>query len=303
MSKWMVRTLCATLIAAALAGASSCGDSDEPPTGLQTPPATEPTSTAAASPTAQPATPAAGSPPATESSGSTIAATLDERGLATMALIVRAASLERRLSSAGPYTLVAPDEEAFGTVAPRELARNLARRDRAEAFVLDHLLAGRVPPEALSDCLQTLTMYAPEGLQEAGHRLTWSVRNGSIRVEGARVTAVLETANGIVYVVDQPLPPAPEAWAHPTRASPGEPVTVVCRWVDGDGTPVGGARCIFGWHFGEWMPHDEAMTDARGVARCTRVVPAEPGARRVLVTVTVSGPRPTRTVVAAFVVR
>jgi hypothetical protein len=220
-----------------------------------------------------------------------------------MSRIVQAAGLERRLSGAGPYTLVAPDEEAFGAVAPRELARTLARRDRAGAFVLDHLLAGRVPPEALSDGLQTLTMYAPERLQEAGHRLTWSVQGPSIEVDGARVAAVLETANGIVYVVDRPLPAAPEAWARPVRATPGEHVTVVCRWVDADGTPVAGARCVFGWHFGDWMPHDEAVTDARGVARCTRVVPAEPGVRRVLVTVTASGPRPTRTVAAAFTVR
>ncbi|RPI29914.1 MAG: hypothetical protein EHM52_04160, partial [Actinomycetota bacterium] len=130
-------TPCVVLLALLCVGVAGCADSGAPPAD-------------------RPATPAAGSPPATESSGSTIAATLDERGLATMALIVRAAGLERRLSGAGPYTLVAPDEEAFGAVAPRELARTLARRDRAEAFVLDHLLAGRVPPEALSDCLQTL---------------------------------------------------------------------------------------------------------------------------------------------------
>ena len=284
MPKLTLCAACAVLLALLCVGVAGCADSGAPPVD-------------------QPASPTAGSPPASESSGSTIAATLDAYGLATMSRIVHAAGLERRLTGAGPYTLVAPDEEAFDAVAPRELARTLARRDRAEAFVLDHLLAGRVPPEALTDGLQTLTMYAPEGLQEVGHRLTWSVRNGSIQVEGARVTAGLETANGIVYVVERPLPPAPEAWARPTRASPGEPVTVVCRWVEGDGTPVGGARCVFGWHFGEWMPHDEALTDARGVARCTRVVPAEPGARRVLVTVTASGPRPTRTVVAAFVVR
>jgi uncharacterized surface protein with fasciclin (FAS1) repeats len=276
--------MCAVLLALLCVGTAGCAGSSAPPAD-------------------EPVTPSAGSPVAHESSGSTVAATLDEQGLATMARIVRAAGLRRRLSGAGPYTLVAPDDEAFDAVAPSELDRIFARRDRAEAFVLDHLLAGRVPPEALSDGLQTLTMYAPEGLQEAGHRLTWAVQGEAIEVDGSRVTAVLEAANGIVYVIDRPLPAAPEVWARPARASPGESVTVVCRWVDGDGTPVAGARCVFGWHFGEWMPHDEAVTDARGVARCTRVVPAEPGARRVLVTVTASGPRPTRTVVAAFLVR
>ena len=284
MPKSTLHAMCAVLLALLCVGIAGCADSGAPPAD-------------------QPVTPSAGSPVAHESSGSTIAATLDEQGLATMARIVRAASLERRLSGAGPYTLVTPDDEAFGAVAPRELARTLARRDGAEAFVLDHLLAGRVPPEALSDGLQTLTMYAPEGLQEAGHRLTWSVQGPPIEVDGARVTAVLETANGLIYVVDRPLPPAPEAWARPARASPGESVTVVCRWVDGGGTPVAGARCVFGWHFGDWMPHDEAVTDGRGVARCTRVVPAELGVRRVLVTVTARGPRPTRTVAAAFTVR
>ena len=234
---------------------------------------------------------------------SSIAETLDARGLTTMARLVRAAGLEARLSGPGPYTLVAPTETAFEVVPAVRLERIAARRDRAEAFVLDHLLAGRVPPEALSDGLQTLTMYAPEGLQEAGHRLTWAVGARGLGVDGARVTAVLEAANGVVYVVDRLLPPAPEAWARPARASPGERVTVLCRWVEADGAPVAGARCTFGWHFGAWMPHDETVTNDHGVARCTRVVPSHPGTDRVLVTVTASGPRPTRTVVAAFAVR
>lgn len=283
MPKSTLHAMCAVLLALLCVWTAGCADSGAPPAD-------------------GPVTPSAGSP-ATASSGSTISDTLVAHGLTTMSRIVRAAGLERRLSSAGPYTLVAPDDEAFDAVAPRELARTLARRDRAEAFVLDHLLAGRVPPEALSDGLQTLTTYAPEGLQEAGHRLTWSVRNGSIQVEGARVTAVLEAANGIVYVVDRPLPPAPEAWARPMQASPGERVTVLCRWVDVGGTPVAGARCMFGWHFGDWMPHDETLTDAHGVARCTRVVPSHPGTDRVLVTVTARGALPTRTVVAVFDVR
>jgi uncharacterized surface protein with fasciclin (FAS1) repeats len=284
------RTLCALIIALACLGLTGCAGSDAQPASTET--------SAAAARAAE-----AGSPPATKSSGSSIAVTLDERGLTTMTRIVRAAGLERRLSGAGPYTLVAPDERAFGALPATELSRLCARRDRAKAFVLDQLLAGRVPLEALSDGLLTLTMYTPEGLEEAGHRLTWSVRDAAVEVDGARVTAAVEAANGIVYVVDRPLPSAPEAWARPARASPDERVTVVCRWVDSDGTPVAGARCVFGWHFGDWMPHDEAVTDARGVARCTRVVPAEPGTRRVLVTVTASGPRPTRTVVAAFAVR
>ncbi len=284
MPQSTLRARFAVLLALLCVGAAGCAASGAPPA-------------------EQPATAPAGSPPAIEASGSTIAATLDERGLTTMARLVRAAGLEARLSGPGPYTLVAPTDTAFDVAPPLRLERISARRDRAEAFVLDHLLAGRVPPEALSDGLQTLTMYAPEGLREAGHRLTWAVGAGALGVDGARVTVVLETANGVVYVVDRLLPPAPEAWARPAQASPGERVTVLCRWLDADGTPVGGARCMFGWHFGDWMPHDETVTDAHGVARCTRVVPSHPGTDRVLVTVTARGALPTRTVVAVFDVR
>jgi hypothetical protein len=129
------------------------------------------------------------------------------------------------------------------------------------------------------------------------------VRAGALLVEGARVTTVLDTPGATVYVVDRPLPAIPSARARPACASPGERVTILCRWVDTDGAPVVGARCTFGWHFGSWMPHDTAFTDARGVARCTRVVPDTPGDDRIVVTVTTHGRRPSRTVVATFVVR
>lgn len=233
----------------------------------------------------------------------TIVETLRDEGLTTMARVVCTAGLESRLSATGPYTLVVPDDDAFGALPAGTMADLLRVRSRARALVLDQLIAGKVPPEALSDGLQTLTMYAPSGLAEAGHRLTWAVRDGAVSVDGARVTAAIAGANGIVYVVDRLLPPAPQVWARPSRARPGERVSVVCRWTRADGTPVADARCIFGWHFGDWMPHDVTWTNASGVARCSRVVPGQPGAHRVLVTVTTRGDAPTRTVVAAFTVR
>jgi Fasciclin domain len=250
---------------------------------------------------------AAGSPQAPRASPSkapvTIVQALDERGLTEMARIVAAAGLDRRLAATGPYTLVAPDDAAFAVMPAGARARLLTARGRARAFVLDLLLAGGLPRDALRDGLQTLTMYAPLGLAEAGHRLTWTVQDSDALVDGARVSDVVVASNGIVYVVDRPLPPAPEVHARPSRASAGDAVTLVCRWTLADGTPVAGARCILAWHFGRSILYDTVFTDASGVARGTRVVPPDPGTERVLVTVTARGSAPTRTVVTSFAVR
>jgi len=232
-----------------------------------------------------------------------IVAALDREGLTTMAGLVRVAGLAPRLTTDGPFTLVAPDEHAFQAMPDDARRRRLERREQARAFVLDHLLGGALPPGAVTDGLQTRTMYVSGGLAEAGHRLQWSVDGATVSVEEAHVTATLPCANGVVYVVDALLPPPPQVWARPSRASPGDPVTVTCRWARADGTPVAGARCIVAWHFDGDTRHDEARTDGEGIARCTRVVPPRPGAGTVLVTVTASGAAPTRTVVATFTVR
>jgi hypothetical protein len=146
-------------------------------------------------------------------------------------------------------------------------------------------------------------MVSLDSIAEAGHRVTWTVRDGETRVDGAVVTDVVEAGNGIVYVIDRVLPPAPEVWSRPTGASPGDRVTVFCRWTDADGTPVAGARCLFVWHFGTSQPHVTRFTGTNGLALCSARVPASCSVDRVLVTVTAGGPRPARTVVTTFTVR
>jgi uncharacterized surface protein with fasciclin (FAS1) repeats len=286
------RLLCALAVAVVCAGATACADAGAP-AGDRAVTVGAPSASSRAAPPQ----------PSRETSGLPLFEALETHGATTMAHLVRAAGLEERLSASGPVTVIAPDDDAFAAFAATELARLFARDERAQAFVLDHALAGRVPREALSDGLLTETLYFPAGLREASHRLAWAVHDGALEVEGARVTAVLEAAAATVYLVDRPLPATPSAWARPARVSPGERVTIVCRWVDPDGAPIAGARCTFGWHFGAWMPHDEALTDAHGVARCTRLIPSRSAGERVLVTVTTHGPRPARTVVATFAVR
>lgn len=244
---------------------------------------------------------AAASPPG--ATAPTIVAALGDPALQTMRDAVRAAGLEARLERPGPYTLIAPDDAAFGVMPADDLARLRTDRPRARALVLDCLLAGRLPPGEIHDGLQCRTMVSSDSISEAGHRVTWTVSERGVRIDGAKVTDVVEAGNGIVYVVDRVLPPPPEVWSRPTRASRGERVTVVCRWTDADGTPVAGARCLFVWHFGTSQPHVTRFTDAAGLARCAVRVPTSSSVDRVLVTVTASGSRPTRTVVAAFAIR
>jgi uncharacterized surface protein with fasciclin (FAS1) repeats len=246
---------------------------------------------------------AASSAPSPVPSTRTIVAVLGDPDLQIMWQAVRTAGLEARLSGPGPYTLIAPDDAAFSVVPARERSRLGSERPRARALVLDSLLAGRLPQGEIRDGLQCRTMVSSDSIAEAGHRVTWTVSDGEIRIDGATVTDIVEAGNGIVYVVDRALPSAPEVWSRPMRASPGDRVTVFCRWRDADGTPVAGARCLFVWHFGTSQPHVTRVTDTAGLARCAVRVPSSASVDTVLVTVTTSGSRPTRTVVAAFSIR
>jgi len=122
-------------------------------------------------------------------------------GFATFATAVKAAGLEDIVFREGPETVFAPTDEAFAALPEGKLDELLADPEGLLTQVLlHHVVPGAVNSADLTDgvILQT----------REGTPLHVSVTGDSIMVDNARVVgADIETANGVVHVIDAVLLP------------------------------------------------------------------------------------------------
>jgi uncharacterized surface protein with fasciclin (FAS1) repeats len=133
----------------------------------------------------------------------TIAGSLADLGLGTLAAAVVAADLEDALASPGPFTLFAPSDAAFAALPPGTLDALLQPQNRQQLVdvLLYHVVAGRVDSAAAAALSSTPTLGGPALLIDAPGAGLWI---NDARVIGADNTA----SNGIVHVIDRVvLPP------------------------------------------------------------------------------------------------
>lgn len=119
----------------------------------------------------------------------------------TLVTAVKAADLVNVLSNAGPFTVFAPTNAAFGKLPPGTV-EGLLKPDKKEA---------------LADILQyhvAVAVYKPDMLQDGqvlsmanGGNVTIGVKDGKITVNGANVLATIPASNGIIHVIDEVLLP------------------------------------------------------------------------------------------------
>lgn len=115
----------------------------------------------------------------------------------TLVAAVKAAGLAETLSGAGPFTVFAPTNEAFG---------------KLPAGTVDNLLK----PEMKGDLTKVLTYHVVPGALKAadlkdgqklktvqGGELTVSVKDGKVMINGATVTIPdVISSNGVTHVID-----------------------------------------------------------------------------------------------------
>jgi uncharacterized surface protein with fasciclin (FAS1) repeats len=115
----------------------------------------------------------------------------------TLVSLVTAAGLAETLSGTGPYTVMAPTNEAFAAVPAETLAQLQADPTGALAEVLKlHVISGAVDSaaaaEAAGTCVETLGGKVK--IEKVGEDLTFG---------GAKITQVdIEGSNGIIHVID-----------------------------------------------------------------------------------------------------
>ena len=121
----------------------------------------------------------------------------------TLVTAVQAAGLEETLRGEGPYTVFAPTDEAFAAVPKETLDALLWLIPRASLtdVLTYHVVPGKVMSTDLSDGMKAETVN--------GQPLDITVaEDGTVMVNGATVvTADIETANGVIHVIDTVLVP------------------------------------------------------------------------------------------------
>jgi uncharacterized surface protein with fasciclin (FAS1) repeats len=136
--------------------------------------------------------------PGTATAQDDIVATATKNGsFTTLVAALKAADLVTTLQGKGPFTVFAPNDAAFAKVPKATLDELLLPANKAKlaSLLTYHVVAGKVSSKDLAG--KTMKSKSVEG-----HELTIDGTNG-VMVNGAKVIgADIDTANGIIHVVD-----------------------------------------------------------------------------------------------------
>ena len=119
----------------------------------------------------------------------------------TLVTALKTAEYVDVLSNAGPFTVFAPTNEAFGKL-PAGTVEGLLKSEKKNDLrnILEyHVTTSSLKQEYFKDGM-TIGMVN-------GDKVTVAVKDGKIQVNGANVLAAVPASNGIVYVIDAVLLP------------------------------------------------------------------------------------------------
>ena len=112
----------------------------------------------------------------------------------TLVAAVQAAGLVDTLKGDGPYTVFAPNDEAFAKIPKADLDALLADREKLVAVLTYHVVPGRVTAEDVVGLRSAVTVQ--------GESLTIGTQGG-VTVDGATVIHPdIEASNGVIHVID-----------------------------------------------------------------------------------------------------
>jgi uncharacterized surface protein with fasciclin (FAS1) repeats len=151
----------------------------------------------------------------TKSSPPDLVATAVKAGsFKTLAKALAAADLVEALRGDGPFTVLAPTDEAFAKLPAGTLAALLQPENKAklQAILKYHVLAGRVNARQVAGLESAKTL--------GGEEVKIALADGQLRVNQARVLKTdIAAANGVIHVLDDVLLP-PDATATAEAGSP-----------------------------------------------------------------------------------
>lgn len=149
----------------------------------------------------EPSEPAADTGDDTTTSDQSLAAVAaDNPELTQLVQALEAAGLTSVLEDAGPLTVFAPNNEAFGKLNQADLTQLLTNPDQLGDILQYHVVEGAATSGDLEDG-QTLTTLQ-------GGELTVGIDGSTVTVNDAEVVqADLQAGNGVIHVIDTVLQP------------------------------------------------------------------------------------------------
>src|SRR4051812_3364646 len=139
----------------------------------------------------------------------------------TLASLLGAAGLVDTLKGPGPFTVLAPTDEAFAKVPKATLDALAADPAKLKAVLLYHVIAGNVPSSEVVKLTSAKTVN--------GASVAIKVDGGSVFVNNAKVIIPdVQASNGLIHVIDTVLlPPAAKQNIVKTAVAAGQFKTLV----------------------------------------------------------------------------
>lgn len=119
----------------------------------------------------------------------------------TLATLIEASDLLELLKSPGPYTLLAPTDEAFAKLPANTIASWMEDKAKLQKILTYHVLFGDVRTDNFIELLSAETV---EGSVVGIDR-----SEGGFKINGARVIqADILADNGVIHIIDDVLTPS-----------------------------------------------------------------------------------------------
>jgi len=120
----------------------------------------------------------------------------------TLATALTAAGLIDTLKGAGPFTVLAPTDEAFAKIPAADLNALLADKEKLTSVLTYHVISGNVPASVVTTLTEAATVQ--------GTMVNIAVADGKVVLNGnSHVTAVdIAATNGVIHVIDTVLMPS-----------------------------------------------------------------------------------------------
>ncbi len=129
--------------------------------------------------------------------GTIVAVATKAGAFGTLLAAAKAAGLADALAGDGPFTVLAPTDEAFAKL-PAGTVESLLKpenKDKLASILRYHVIPGRVY------AAQALSLGAAATLQ--GNEIVFDLANGSLVADGARVVRTdIDASNGVIHVID-----------------------------------------------------------------------------------------------------
>ncbi|MBN1263034.1 MAG: fasciclin domain-containing protein [Candidatus Pacebacteria bacterium] len=119
----------------------------------------------------------------------------------TLIAAVQAAGLEKTLAEGGPFTVLAPTDEAFAKLPEGTVESLLKDTEKLASILTYHVFDGRV------DSNQVVNLTSAKTLN--GQEVKIKVENGKVTINDSTVVQPdIEAGNGLIHVIDAVLLPS-----------------------------------------------------------------------------------------------